>query len=95
MNLYSAPDICLSVARAAREERLRINLSRKGLALRSGVPGSSIKHFERTGEISLKSLVKIAMVLSTEMEFLQLFARAETPSIDEIVNTKTRKRGRE
>jgi transcriptional regulator with XRE-family HTH domain len=94
MNLYSTPDICLSVAHAAREARLRMNLSRESLSMRSGVPEPSIKRFELTGEISLKSLVSIAMVLSAELEFLNLFAGEKTPSIDEIVNAKSRKRGR-
>ncbi len=71
-----------------------MNLSRESLSVRSGVPEPSIKRFELTGEISLKSLVNIAMVLSAETEFLRLFASERTPSIDEIVSAKTRKRGR-
>jgi transcriptional regulator with XRE-family HTH domain len=94
MNLYSTPEICQSVARAAREARLRMDLSRKSLALRSGVPEPTIKRFELTGEISLRSLVNIAMVLSAELEFLRLFASEKTPTIDEIVNAKVRERGR-
>ncbi len=94
MNLYSTPDICLSIAHAARDARLQKNLSRASLAIRSGVPEPSIKRFELTGEISLKSLVNIALVLSAELDFLRLFVNEKTPSIDEIINTKTRKRGR-
>ncbi len=46
----------------------------------------SIKRFENTGEISLFSLVKIAMVLDCEDELLDLFKKKEYASIEEIIN---------
>ena len=46
----------------------------------------SIKRFENTGEISLFSLIKIAIVLGCEDEFLNLFQQKQYSSIEEIIN---------
>jgi len=94
MNLYSTPDICRAVASAARLQRLRLNLSRASLAKRSGVAEGSIVRFERTGAISLKSLVDIAVALAAEDDFFRLFQAPATPSIDALQSRATRKRGR-
>ena len=44
------------------------------------------KRFENTGEISLFSLIKIAIVLGCEDEFLNLFQQKQYSSIEEIIN---------
>ena len=46
----------------------------------------SIKRFESTGEISLFSLIKIAIVLECEDEFLNLFQQKQYNSIEGIIN---------
>ena len=46
------------IAERAKFRRLEQNLTQEGLALRSGVSLGSIKRFERSGEISLKSLME-------------------------------------
>ena len=46
----------------------------------------SIKRFENTGEISLFSLIKIAIILDCEDGFLTLFQEKPYNSIEEIIN---------
>ncbi len=56
--------------------RKRKNMTQVSLAKRSGVSYASIRRFEKTGEISLKSLLKIANALDCLEDFNQIF---ETP----------------
>ncbi|MCD8083958.1 MAG: helix-turn-helix domain-containing protein, partial [Clostridiales bacterium] len=69
--------------KARRREQ---GLSQVRLSERSDVSLGSIKRFERTGEISLSSLVKIAFALGCEEDFDQLFARKEYRSIQEVID---------
>ena len=62
------------IAERAKFKRLEQNLTQEGLALRSGVSLGSIKRFERSGEISLKSLIDIALALGCLEDFSALFA---------------------
>ena len=62
-------------------------LSQQQLANKSGVSLGSLKRFENTGQISLESLLKIALVLGRLNDFDQLFQpHDELPeSLDEIL----------
>lgn len=86
------------VAAAARVRRLAANLTQEGLAQRSGVSLGTLKKFERTGGISLKSLLNIAMALDATRGFESLFnadASSSVLSLDELLTQpKARKRGR-
>ena len=55
----------------ARRKELKI--SQKDLAFKSGVSYESIRRFETTSEISLKSLIQIAKVLNSLEDFNKLF----------------------
>lgn len=79
-------DLTLRVKQLRKSERL----SQEQLANKSGVSLGSIKRFERSGKISLESLLKIAFVLNALDGFGGLFvARPATPSsIDELLNLK-------
>lgn len=46
----------------------------------------SVKRFERTGEISLSSLIKIAFVLGAEYDFDTLFSKKGYSSIQEVID---------
>ncbi len=81
----------------ARSKRLDLNLSQKTLSEKSGVSYGVIKKFERTGDIALHSLLKLAMALGTMADFEALFA--PTPpekvlTLDELMRDHSRKRGR-
>lgn len=86
------------IARAAKAGRLAFNLTQMGLALRSGVSLGTIKKFERSGTISLKSLLNMAMALGATREFESLFTAipaAAVLSLDKLLTSpKGRKRGR-
>lgn len=98
MMLKTTSELMQDVAVAARARRLAANFTQEGLAQRSGVSLGTLKKFERTGEISLKSLLNIAMALDATRGFEALFiADASSPllSIDELLKRpKERKRGR-
>jgi transcriptional regulator with XRE-family HTH domain len=46
-----------------KQRRLKFNLTQQGLSKRSGVSLGSLKRFESSGQISLESLLKVALVL--------------------------------
>ena len=96
-NINSLQDIRLAIAARAKGRRLDLNLSQVGLAGRSGVSTGSLKRFEKTGRVSLESLLKIALVLEALDEFGTLFqTRVQAPaSLEELMKTRrTRRRGR-
>jgi len=77
-----------TIALNMRGRRKSRKLSLKRLSEMSGVSYGSMKRFESSGEISLISLLKIAVVLECTDAFLQLFVGAEPRSIQEIINGK-------
>ena len=92
--LKSQQEIIQDIALRAKAKRLEQNLTQQGLAVRSGVSLGTIKRFERFGEISLKSLIDIALVLDCLDDFEELFKANQTPtSLFENNTDKQRKRG--
>ena len=81
-------DIKMSLAGRVRARRKEAKVSQAELAERSGVSLGSIKRFENSGEISLTSLLRIAVVLGYEADFDKLFERKNYQSLDEIINAK-------
>ncbi|WP_209451674.1 helix-turn-helix domain-containing protein [Allofrancisella frigidaquae] len=96
--LKSPYEMAKDIAKRAQAKRLSLNLSQQTLSKVSGVSYGTLKKFERTGQISLESLLKIAIVLDEFEKFEQLFVKnaEEIPtSLDELlVEESTRKRGR-
>ena len=88
--------IMRGIAERVKRNRLELNLTQKALAARSGVSFSSLRKFETTGEISLKSLIKIAIALDAADVFADLFSRKQYQSINELIQKteKVKKRGR-
>jgi len=85
----TAKETIRDLAIRARDRRLDLNWTQVGLQQRSGVSLGSIMLFERTGKISLESLVKISIALGYSVDFQSLFEAREstkTPSIDELLN---------
>ncbi len=74
-----------SLAERARSERLRQNWTQDELAHRAGVSLGSLKRFERTGQVSLQSLLKIAMALDALSAFETLFKAPEFASLDDVL----------
>ena len=69
------PDIKMLVANNEKKLRKKQKMTQQDLAARSTVSLGSIKRFERTGEISLHSLVLIAYALGCQNDFEKLFTK--------------------
>lgn len=95
IDLYSPPEIQQELAARAKNIRLALEYTQRGLAERSGVSLGTLKRFEHTGQISLESLLKISLVLGHLEDFLNLFILQNKPtSLDEMLKRNTkRKRG--
>lgn len=96
LSLKTPQEVSLDLAMKARSKRLSLNLTQEGLAKRSGVTLPSLKRFERTGLISLESLLKIALALGALEDFDLLFKEKQTLSgtLDDLLHTPTpRQRG--
>ena len=99
INLKTPQDILQEMAERLKIRRLSMNLTQEGLAARSGVSWGSIKRFERTGQISLESLLKLALVLECLIDFESIAQNSPLEptqsSLDELLaEKKTRKKGR-
>ena len=94
INFTPPEQVLIGLGERAKEARLRLNLSRKTLADRSGVPESTIKRFETTGLIGTASLVDILIALDRVEELDRLLSASAIPSIREL-ESKKRRRGRQ
>lgn len=74
------------IAQNIRSIRKRQKLSQEKLSEKSGVSLGSVKRFERSGEISLSSLTKIAIALKCEDELINLFEDLPFESIQEVID---------
>ncbi len=96
--LHSAPELMQDIAHRLKVLRLSKELTQLGLSKRSGVSLAVVRLFERTGKISLESLLKLALALGAEKDFAQLFSQPvpdESVSLDQLLErSKKRKRGR-
>lgn len=68
-----------------RDIRKRKKLSQIKLSEKSGVSLGSVKRFEQSGEISLLSLIKIAIALDISDQLECLFEDIPLASIEEII----------
>lgn len=81
------------IALKAKAARLSANLSRKSLSERSGIPESTIRHFEITGQVSLANLLSLAWILDDLNAFAELFNEKPVIQIEDLLIPK-RRRGR-
>jgi len=85
------------IAKRSKQQRLYLSLSQKTLSDRSDVKYGTLKKFEQTGQISLESLLKIALVLGRFDDFDDLFVEnveKSSISFEKLFEENTRKRGR-
>lgn len=95
--MKSPHEMAQDIAKRVQEKRLSLNLSQQTLSKRCGVSYGTLKKFERTGQISLESLLKIALILDALDCFDRLFVKSVEgwpASLDELLEKNTRKRGR-
>ncbi|MCR5543118.1 MAG: helix-turn-helix transcriptional regulator [Eubacterium sp.] len=77
-------EINKALADRVKEIRKRRGYTQKELAQRCNVSYGSLKLFEQTGDISLKSLTKIATELGVVNEIKNLFTKVPYKDISEI-----------
>ena len=97
IHLQSPPEVAASIAERAKEKRLRLNITQKELAKRSGVSLGSIKRFEQTAEIPLKHLIRIAFALYSTEDLNQLFKESPYRTTEDVIRShqkNTRQRAR-
>ena len=97
ISMKSPFEMTKEIAKKAQEKRLKLNLSQQTLSEKSGVSYGTLKKFEQKGQISLESLLKIAMALGEMDQFEHLFAKTDDQlprSLDELLDDNPRKRGR-
>ncbi len=69
-NVSKVPsDVMMELAVKHRDLRNKIGFSQEEIAKRTGVSWGSVKRFERTGQISLEGLLKLAQVLGKLDDF--------------------------
>jgi transcriptional regulator with XRE-family HTH domain len=98
VNMIGLKEMQKLIAEQARRLRLEHNLSQQTLSERSGVSYGSLKKFEQTGQISMESLLKLAIILGRMDDFKLLFAPAPLASalsLDQLIESGKRKRGRQ
>ena len=97
VNMITPQEMQKEIAKQLRRLRLELNLSQQTLSAKSGVSYGSLKKFEQTGQISLASLLKLALVLRCMDDFKMLFAEkspAQALSLDQLIKEEKRERGR-
>lgn len=85
------------LAKRVKQIRLERGWTHEEIARRAGVAIATYRRFERTGNISLERLLKLAMVLDALPAFAELFSQPQARSLAELERQATssaRKRGR-
>jgi transcriptional regulator with XRE-family HTH domain len=90
INIQTPISVMQQLKERFREKRLFMELTQEGLAKRSGVSLGSVKRFESSAEISLKSLLKISLVLECLDDFTEIAQEKpqQVGSIDELLKVK-------
>lgn len=86
--LKSPNDINMELAKRVSVRRKEKHITQEQLSVKADVSYGSIKRFERTGEISLSSLIKIAFALGLENDFDLLFSKKGYASIQEVIDER-------
>ena len=86
LNQKTPNEIAKNLAEKIKQRRKRLKISQESLAQKSGVSLGSIKRFEIKHEVSLQSLIKIAIALDLDSSFENLFSNKTYTSIDEVIN---------
>lgn len=97
LSLQSPSEVARTLAERVKALRLDHGWTQEEVAQRAGLALATYRQFERTGQISLERLLKLAVVLNASEGFDQLFVRPPARSLAELeklAERQTRKRGR-
>ena len=90
MLLETPCEMAVHAAERFRNIRKRKKITIKALSGTSGVPYSTIRRFESTGEISFLSLVKIVSAIGEDDQITGLFSDVVPASIEEVIRENRR-----
>ncbi|MBR2801540.1 MAG: hypothetical protein IKE21_02945 [Erysipelotrichaceae bacterium] len=82
--LQTPYEMTAEIARRFRQIRRRKKITIREVSIRSGVPYSTVRRFESTGEIALLSFVKIVSVIGEDREIERLLSERPV-SIEEVI----------
>ena len=85
LNQKTPNEIARNLAEKIKQQRKKLKISQQELAQKSGVSLGSIKRFETKYEVSLQSIIKIAIALDLDEDFEKLFSSKIYASIDEVI----------
>ena len=85
----SSTEIALEMAARAKKRRLALNLTQEGLVRRSRVPLGTLKKFARSGQISLRSFIRLAVALKDDSPLEGLLPEQELMPPDDFLQTDT------
>jgi len=97
LTVQSPSEIAVVIARRVKALRLDRGWTQEEAAQRSGLALATYRQFERTGQLSLERLLRLAVVLDALEGFDHLFVRPLARSLSELeqlAERQTRKRGR-
>jgi len=77
--------IARRISQNMKQRRLDLNYTQEILSEKSGVSLGSLKRFETISEISLKSLLQLAIALKATETFHELFVVEKPQRIDDIL----------
>lgn len=84
--MKTSNEIAKEIAERVKQRRKECKLTQEELSKKSGVSYGSVKRFETKGEISLSSLINIAIALECEEDFGKLFTKKKYKSIQEVID---------
>ena len=84
INIRTIDTTKLDMVNRFKARRKEMKLSQVELANKSDVSYASIKRFEQSGEISLESLMKLAMAMNMLTDFDMLFKNSKVSSIKDL-----------
>ena len=85
MILETTYEMAFHVAKRFRSLRRAKKMTIKEVSERSGVPYSTLRRFESTGEISFLSFVKIVSVIGEDDQITRLLSDTVPGSIEEVI----------
>lgn len=88
INLLNATEVQQELAQTVKRLRKQQKLSRLALALRSGVPASTIKKFETTNQISFRQFILLWQTVSDLDKLMGLTKKdsVEPQSIQDVID---------
>ena len=90
--LKTPQEMAVDAAKRFKEMRKAKKITIKKLSENSGVPYSTIRRFESSGEISFLSLVKIVSTVGEDEEITNLFTKRIPASIEDIIRENRQNR---